>query len=127
MRYILDTHTLIWFGNNDSLLSDPAFAIIEKDANECYISISSLWEMTIKSGLGKLELKLDLNGFEQLLLNNNINILPITIDHLRTYKKLPLIHKDPFDRLIISQAIADELTIISKDKILEKYGVRVVW
>ena len=104
MKYLLDTHTLLWFLTNDKKLSDRARQLIENSNNESFLSIVSLWEIAIKTALGKLDLA---EPFEQMfpkqLQLNRIEVLDIAVDSLTKLTTLPFHHGDPFDRLIIAQ------------------------
>lgn len=115
MDYILDTHTFIWFINGEELSSNLVAKIKNLD-NSCYISIASLWEIAIKTSLGKLTLRSDFGSIKDFLFNNNIEILPVTFDHIQQLIKLPVHHNDPFDRVIIAQGITENITILTKDK-----------
>ncbi len=127
MSYILDTHTLIWLASDDEQLPEKCRNIIKNVSIDCFASIASFWEITIKTNLKKLQYDYAIDEFYGLITANKIHVLPISIAELTVYEQLFLYHKDPFDRMIISQAIANDLIIISKDKFLDKYGVRVVW
>ena len=127
MAYLLDTHTILWFLSGDNQLSKKAMEIIENDSNVCQVSIVSLWEASIKVSLNKLILKVKPSALESYLKEYNIEILPISFKHLSILESLPFQHKDPFDRLIISQAIANELTLISRDAEFASYSVEVIW
>jgi len=127
MAYLLDTHTILWFLSGDNQLSKKAMEIIENDSNVCQVSIVSLWEASIKVSLNKLSLKVKPSALESYLKEYNIEILPISFKHLSILESLPFQHKDPFDRLIISQAIANELTLISRDAEFASYSVEVIW
>ena len=128
MRYLLDTHTLIWFLTNDEKLSHRARQLIESSSHESFCSIASLWEIAIKVGLGKLDLG---EPFEQMfpaqLHFNHIEILDITVDSLIKLTSLPFHHRDPFDRLIIAQGLAEGLPIISVDTVFDAYGINREW
>jgi PIN domain nuclease of toxin-antitoxin system len=128
MRYLLDTHSLIWFIIGDLQLSDRARQLMDDDNNELFLSIASMWEMAIKCSIGKLHLT---QPFEKLfpaqLDTNDISVLSITVDHLKAVCYLPLHHRDPFDRLIVAQAQVEHLPLISADTILDSYGVQRVW
>jgi len=124
MDFILDTHAFIWFINGETL---PA-TVVEKVKdinNNCFISIASIWEIAIKTSLGKLKLKTGFDMIEDSLYNNNIEILPVTLEQLQQLTKLPYHHNDPFDRLIISQAIAEDTVILSMDTKFKLYDVNV--
>ena len=126
-QYLLDTHALIWFLNEKEALSKEAKKIIEPVDTICYISIASLWEIAIKSALNKLELKTSFNEIEKRLSDNDVQILPITFKDLLSLQSLPLHHKDPFDRIIISQATNNNLTIITRDENFSLYGIKTLW
>jgi PIN domain nuclease of toxin-antitoxin system len=113
---------------NNPQLSDRAKLIIVNENNELFISIASLWEMTIKSSLGKLDLSLPLSElFTQKLIPSDIQILPIQLQQLAILQELPFHHRDPFDRIIIAQAIAENLTLLSTDQMFENYQVARDW
>lgn len=127
MKIILDTHTFLWFINDSPELSNSAAELIESDV-DLWISIASLWEISIKVNLNKLDLPDDFEKFipHQIAINN-IEILPANLQHLIVLTKLPLHHRDPFDRLLIAQAIAEEVPIISIDKKFDLYEVNRQW
>ena len=127
MRYLLDTHTFIGFINDSEELKENLKSLLESDI-DLWFSIASLWEIAIKNSLGKLELPDIYDKFivEQLELNN-IEILPITLNHLNAIINLPFHHKDPFDRLLIAQSIIEKVPIISKDLIFDSYLVERIW
>ena len=127
MQFLLDTHTLIFFLSDDSQLPKNAVRIIENLEHTCYISIASFWEMGIKVSLGKLTLNLDLEDVMKMTTEIGIEILPILPDHILTCSKLAFHHRDPFDRLIVSQAMEENLTLISKDQAFKAYDVPLVW
>jgi PIN domain nuclease of toxin-antitoxin system len=128
MRLLLDTHALLWFLEDSPRLNPRAKAAIEYSGNEALVSLASLWEIAIKSKLGKLELtepfqvlfpaQLDINGFAQL---------PIQVAHLHELERLPEVHRDPFDRLLIAQARTENLTLVSADRHYSAYGVPLLW
>ena len=128
MKYLLDTHSLIWFLSGDAQLSDHAVHLMENEENELLVSIASLWEMAIKLGVGKLNLE---RPFEELfpeqLAINSIELLGITIEHLKIVGSLPFHHRDPFDRLLIAQALIESLSIISMDNAFDRYGIKREW
>lgn len=128
MRLLLDTHALLWFLEDSTELSPKAKATIEHPDTETFVSIVSLWEIAIKSNLGKLELsepfetlfpaQLDTNGFIQL---------PVRLPHLYELERLPQVHRDPFDRLLIAQARTENLTIVSQDTHFPTYKTPILW
>lgn len=127
MQYLLDTHTFIWFINGDKVLPKNIQLIICDTNNQCFISIASIWEIAIKQSLNRLEIKSEFSKIADFLTENDMSVLPIEFSHLQKLLKLPFHHRDPFDRLIIAQAIAERLTIISKDHLFDNYKVKVIW
>ena len=127
MQYLLDTHTLIWFISGSKELSQTARQAIEEDNVTNFVSIASLWEIAIKVSLNKLELKTSFSQINKQLLENGFELLPITFEDTLTVSALPFHHRDPFDRIIITQAITNGLIIISKDEHFSLYGVNVIW
>ena len=127
MVYLLDTHTFLWFLEGSDQLSNKVKGEIKDIKNSCFISIASLWEIAIKSSLGKLNLKFPFENLTSYLTTNAIEILPVTFDHIKELKNLDFHHRDPFDRLIIAQAIKENLTILSRDSNFFRYPVKIVW
>ena len=126
-KYILDTHTLIWLVESSSKISKAIRDELKSSNAAVFLSSASLWEMAIKLNIGKLQLK---SPFEKLLSdlqNTDITILQIEHDYLLGLASLPLIHRDPFDRLIISTALSESLTIITADANIQKYNVPWTW
>ncbi|MGA7876586.1 MAG: type II toxin-antitoxin system VapC family toxin [Desulfoferrobacter sp.] len=128
MRLLLDTHTFLWFIVGDERLPQVARNMIADIANEVLLSVASLWEIAIKTSLGKLVLG---RPFEELipeqLILNRIEILPIGLDDLSEVARLPFHHRDPFDRLIIAQAVRKGLPIVGKDGEFAFYQVQLIW
>lgn len=124
---LLDTHTLIWFVNGDTELSQTARTAIEADNTLNFVSIASLWEMAIKISLNKLELKTPFNQIGRQIEQNGFEILPVTYEDTLTLSTLPFHHRDPFDRIIIVQSFNNGLTLISKDKNFDLYNAKVLW
>jgi len=128
MSYLLDTHTFLWFINDDPALSNPAKTLIEASEQSIYLSIASLWEMAIKVSLDKLEVPAPFTEFVlQQLYANNIALLDIKVEHLGVVATLPFHHRDPFDRLIIAQALSENFPIIGRDAIFDAYGAERHW
>ena len=127
MNYILDTHTVIWFLSGDDKLSKKSKEIIENQENLKLVSIATIWEIAIKISHGKFKFDKGFKQFLDLIENNGFEIVPLTLDHALIVSTLDFIHRDPFDRLIISQALTDDLTIITKDEYIEKYDVKTTW
>lgn len=128
MKLLIDTHTFLWFVQDSNQLSPYAKDLIESSANQIYISIASLWEMAIKSSLSKLELPTSFQDFipHQVLING-IEIIPINPAHLHQLVNLDLHHRDPFDRLIIAQAMVRGIPVITRDNQFESYPIEVIW
>jgi PIN domain nuclease of toxin-antitoxin system len=128
MRLLLDIHTFLWFLNDDAQLSAQARGLIEDGANEVFLSVASLWEMAIKISLGKLQLSQSFDPFiaEQLTLNA-INLLDIAIAHTAALIPLPFHHRDPFARLLIAQALTENMPIVGADRAFDTYGVTRLW
>ena len=128
MRFLLDTHTLLWSFNGSSSLSSRARAIIEDGRNEMLVSAASAWEIATKVRLGKLPdgevLASDLASY---LAQLGCDPLPISLDHAVRAGRLPGDHRDPFDRMLIAQAQTENLKIISNDRIFDDYRVPRIW
>jgi len=128
MKLLLDTHALIWFISGDSKLSEQAKEAFLDQDNKLYFSKASLWEITIKISLGKLVLaEYWLTAIEKEMISNGIEWLEIEIDHCKILADLPFHHRDPFDRLLISQAISESMGIISIDSQFSNYPLDVIW
>jgi PIN domain nuclease of toxin-antitoxin system len=127
MELLLDAHAFIWFMDGDNSLPEKAIVAIKDIKNRCFISVASLWEIAIKLSLKKIELKSGFNKINDFLANNDIDILPITFDHLQKLVTLPFHHRDPFDRIIISQGLSENFRIVTKDKEFENYTERILW
>jgi PIN domain nuclease of toxin-antitoxin system len=123
---LLDTHAFLWWCDDALELSKKARKTMSEE--ECFISLASLWEIAIKTSQGKLKLpsRFDLYVPEQILLNG-FSRLEIGFRHIAGCAVLPWHHRDPFDRLLIAQAIEEELRVVSSDSIFEQYGIRRVW
>jgi PIN domain nuclease of toxin-antitoxin system len=127
MPFLLDTHTFIWFINGDSNLPKEVIKEIRNLKNQCFISIASIWEIAIKSKLGKLSFSGGFDKLEEFLTENQIEILPITFNHIQVLNELEFHHRDPFDRILIAQGISEKITILSKDQNFKLYSVAVLW
>ena len=127
MKLLLDTHTFIWSIEDDKRLSQKAKKVIEDPDNEIFLSIASLWEMSIKISIGKLELKKPYEEVISYVRKKGIEILSINFEHTLEVSKLEFHHKDPFDRLIIAQAKIENMTIVSKDILFDDYEVKRLW
>ncbi|MFD2286035.1 PIN domain-containing protein [Pedobacter petrophilus] len=121
MHFLLDTHIFLFFINGDLQIPQKTINLINNPNLKKYFSIVSIWEIVIKMNIGKLKLRDDISSIYALLRKYNIEILQPDEHDFKVYSTLPLIHKDPFDRLIISQAIAKDLTVISDDQYIRNY------
>ena len=126
-RYLLDTHTAMWYFNADRALSKTAQKVIRDDYSLIHICIASVWEIAIKINIGKLNFPGNAAGFKRFAKASNFVITPIKTRHLTIYENLPLIHRDPFDRLLVATAIAEEMTLITADNDIAQYDVPHVW
>jgi len=127
MAYLLDTHTFLWFLNGSDDLSAKARKAVEDNRQLNYVSIVSFWEIAIKISLGKLELGISYEELQLQTIKNGFEFLPLTFEHSAGLIGLEFHHRDPFDRMIISQAIVEGLTIIGKDQNFPKYPVKLLW
>ncbi len=128
MKLLLDTHTLLWFIAGSSELSLSARRFIEEPSNEKFVSIVSIWEISIKVSIKKMELLAPFDGlFPNQLQINGFELVPVKIQHTSFVSKLPFHHRDPFDRLLIAQAAEETMTLVSIDEIFDKYQVSRVW
>jgi PIN domain nuclease of toxin-antitoxin system len=127
MRLLLDTHTFLWFINANPQLSERAKSLLESDA-ELLLSTASLWEIAIKISIDKLTLARPYAVFiPQQLALNSIGELPIDLAHLALISTLPFHHRDPFDRLLIAQAMVESLAIVSADVAFDAYQITRLW
>ena len=126
-HYLLDTHTAIWYFTGDEQLSDIAKQIIINASNPIYLSMTSIWELAIKIGLGKMQFTDKTAGFVRSAEKDNFTILPIKTSHVFALETLPMIHRDPFDRLLIATALAEQMTLITIDENIQKYDVSQIW
>ena len=128
MRALLDTHTLLWWLSDDPELSRPARKFIAETKNSAIVSAASGWEIATKVRLGKLPSAADLTAdFVGYLEREGFELLPISPDHAIRAGLLPGPHKDPFDRMLVAQAQAESMPVVSNDPVLDAYGVRRIW
>lgn len=129
MNYLIDTHILIWHAEASHRLRPLILAQIKDLSNVIYVSHVSFGEMTIKSSLGKLEFSTPVSQFQKVSLLNAFSVLDFKFDHYSTLETLPFHHQDPFDRMLIGQAIAEDLTIITQDQKFALYepSVKILW
>ena len=126
MNYLLDTHVLIWYLNGDKKLSDDSVTIIDNTDNKIYVSIVGLWEIAIKISLGKLKISIPFEELKNVLEQMSFDILELNFSDLLNLQKLAFHHSDPFDRLLIAQAISNDFVLISHDEIFRKYPVSLI-
>lgn len=128
MRCLLDTHAFLWAVDDSPRLSSRAREVIEDVENELVLSVASLWEIAIKLGTDKLELGISfLELAAQKPAEHGVEVLQIIPYHLDTVSQLPFHHRDPFDRLLVSQCLAENFPILSADGVLDGYGVERLW
>jgi PIN domain nuclease of toxin-antitoxin system len=127
MKYLLDTHTVIWHFDDSVKLSQKAIEITDNPESRLYICSVSLWEIAIKINLGKLNLNFTFDKLLTAVKESDVDILQIEDEHLRKLPELPYIHKDPFDRLIMATALAEDLTIVTIDENIQKYDIPWIW
>lgn len=127
MTILLDTHAVIWFITNDPKLPLASKLMIEDISHNCFVSLASYWEMSIKYSLGRLELNTSIERIFEIVEESGFEILPISASHILTSSKLPFHHRDPFDRLLIGQAINEQMKLMSVDSQFSNYQVDLVW
>ena len=130
MKLLLDTHTFLWLIAGDPNLSPSARQAIENPANESVLSVASLWEMAIKVSLGKLTLDFALPFAEAIggqLRDNGISVLPLELAHVGQVAVMSFHHRDPFDRLIVAQALVEGIPVVGRDPAFDPYGVQRIW
>jgi PIN domain nuclease of toxin-antitoxin system len=121
MKLLLDTHLLLWAAGEPRRFSKQARALIENPDNELLFSAASLWEVAIKRGLGREDFTVDARLLRRGLLDNGYSELPIVSDHVVATESLPLIHKDPFDRILVAQATVEGITLLTIDSLVSQY------
>ena len=124
MKLLLDTHTLLWFIAGSASLSAYARSLIEDTANEKFVGIVSIWETAIKVSIGKISLSAPFDIlFPHQLQINGFELLPVKVEHISIVTTLPFHHRNPFDRLLVAQALEENMTLVSVDEIFDDYGV----
>lgn len=121
MKLLLDTHVLLWAAGQTERLSPAAQRLLEDPNNTLLFSVASLWEVVIKHGIGRADFQTDPRLLRRGLLDNGYSELPITSDHALSVASLPLIHKDPFDRILVAQALVEGVTLVTADPLLARY------
>jgi PIN domain nuclease of toxin-antitoxin system len=127
MNYLLDTHVLLWAINEPAKLSVSIKEKIQDTKNGCYVSIVSLWEIAIKISIKKLSVEMELIDLFEIIGKSQFEILNLNQSDILQVAKLPFHHNDPFDRVLISQAQANNLTVLTRDKAFSSYSVAVEW
>ena len=128
MKFLLDTHLLLWAAGEPRRLSKPARTLISNADNELLFSAASLWEVVIKQGLGREDFNVDARLLRRGLLDNGYSELPIRSEHVVATGGLPSIHKDPFDRILVAQAAVEGVTLLTSDSVVSQYpgSIRIV-
>ncbi len=128
MNLLLDTHVFLWWILDDDRLSASARASIQDPAQRVFFSVASGWEIAIKARLGKIKLPKDLDAFvAEQLATNVFEVLPILLSHALYVHKLPNHHRDPFDRMLVAQALETQMTLLTNDKAIRRYRVKTRW
>lgn len=123
MRLLVDAHVLLWATVSSALLNEAARKALDDSDNEVFVSVTTAWELAIKSNIGKLTLP---PQFFELVEQAGYEFLPLSLDHIQHYRSLPLHHRDPFDRILVSQAFCEGLTLVTRDPLFEPYGVSTI-
>ena len=127
VRYLLDTHVFIWLATDDPQLTPAVRTIFVDTDQECFLSAASVWEMAIKSSLGKLALATSLEHLVRGGVERGLRLLDVTCGHAYQVERLPFHHRDPFDRILIAQAMHEGLNLVSRDEQLDAYAVTRIW
>ena len=128
MRALLDTHAFLWWIDDDARLSAPARGVIADGENQILLSVVSVWEILVKAGLGRLVIEEPVaERVSEQIEANAFEVLPIHLRHALRLTDLPSLHRDPFDRMLVAQALEEGLTVISGDRALSDYPIRLVW
>jgi PIN domain nuclease of toxin-antitoxin system len=128
MRVLVDSHTLLWSSDDPAKVPAPAMSVLQNPANELLISAATIWEVAIKVALGRLPLSLPYRQWmDKAIADQGLIILAVTLDHTERLISLPFHHRDPFDRLLISQALSEGTPLVSGDAVFDAYGVKRIW
>jgi PIN domain nuclease of toxin-antitoxin system len=128
VRLLLDTHAFLWWVGADRRLSRKARSAVGAGRNECFVSLATAWEIAIKASLGSLRVDASLERFlPDQIAANGFQPLPIDLRHTARVATLPFHHRDPFDRLLLAQALEEELAVVTADPVFAEYGVKRVW
>lgn len=128
MKLLFDTHTFLWWDSQPEKLSSTVLDLCRDPDNSLILSVAAAWEIQVKTQLGKLQIRRTLNTLlaEQQRVNRLI-ILPVSLDHVLTLQRLPDHHRDPFDRILIAQALVEEATLLTRDRTIAQYPVVTIW
>jgi PIN domain nuclease of toxin-antitoxin system len=126
MRLLLDTHLLIWIAADSARLPSKARELVSDTENDVFFSVASLWEIAIKSARGRDSFDLDAAGLRKELLENDFQETPILARHVFYTSRLPAIHRDPFDRLLVAQALQEDLTLLSSNAVVASYSAAIM-
>lgn len=128
MRVLLDTHAFLWLAAGDERASDRCVEVFLDPANDCVLSVASVWEMAIKVSLGRLRLGRPLDRLVRAATEEQgVRLLPVERDHAIHVASLPFHHRDPFDRLLVAQALVEGLPVVGRGEAFDAYGVRRIW
>lgn len=127
MTLLVDTHAYLWYVSRDPRLSRVARRAIEEAEGDWSVSVASVWEMAIKSALGRLTLPAPVSVYIGDKIRDGLRVLAIEWSHAAEVERLPFHHRDPFDRLIIAQAISEHSAVVTRDRVFSRYGVDVIW
>jgi PIN domain nuclease of toxin-antitoxin system len=128
VKLLLDTQAFLWFVLNDARLSPAARTLLIDPANELLLSPASYWEIAIKVSIGKYQVPGSFKDFmDRQIVHNQLSILPVAVSHAAGIVALPFHHRDPFDRLLIAQALAENVPLVSADTVVDAYGVTRLW
>jgi PIN domain nuclease of toxin-antitoxin system len=124
VKLLLDTHAALWYLSDDDQLGDQARVHLDDEANHVLLSAAVVWEIAIKRSLGKLQAP---DEYLQLLLDAGAQPLAVSLDHAAAVESLPQHHRDPFDRILVVQALTEQAALVSRDGALQPYGVTLIW
>jgi len=128
VKILLDTHAFLWWIRDDPRLSQRARELVTSGRNELFLSVACVWEILTKTQTGKLHFSESPRKFvTEQMAANNIQALPLTLDHVLRLEALPLHHRDPFDRILIAQSLEEEFPILSADPLLKNYSATLLW
>lgn len=128
MNLLLDTHAFIWWDGEPVKLSPTVQSALQNPQNTIFLSVVSVWELQIKFQIGRLQLRQPIADIvDEQRRQNQLQILPVELPHVIQYGQLPLHHNDPFDRLLIAQALSEQIVLVSKDADISKYAVNTLW